>query len=238
MTRGYLRWRAAAIGLVVVALAPPAFARGAAQADQAIRAKVIRRLTDQDILRAHNITVTAQDGSVTLAGTVPTLHDERQAIDETRDVDGVQQVVSDLQVAAGESDQDVAQGVARRIRRYVFYTVFDNVTVHVQNGVVTLDGQVTSPYKKREMGNLVERVPGAQTLQNDLQVLPTSIYDDELREVIASRIYNDGLFFNYALEPTPPIHIIVDNSHVTLVGIVRSKMERSARACWRATCSG
>jgi len=217
---------AAAIGLAVIALGRPAFAQDAAQADRQIDAKVVRRLTDQDILRAHNLTVAVHDGTVTLSGTVPTLHDRREAIDETRDVDGVQEVVSQLEVAAGESDQDVAERVARQIRRYVFYTVFDDVTVRVKDGVVTLEGKVTSPYKRREMGNLVEHVPGAQQLQNDLQVLPTSIYDDELREAVAWRIYNDALFFNDSLQPTPPVHIIVENSHVTLVGIVSSEMQR------------
>ncbi|MDE3155613.1 MAG: BON domain-containing protein [Acidobacteriota bacterium] len=219
--------RAAVVaGLAIAALSGPAFAQGPSAADQQIRTKVVHRLTDQDILRAHDLTIAVSHGVVTLAGTVPTLHDRREAVDETRDVDGVQEVVSRLQVMAGESDRDVAERVARQIRRYVFYTVFDNVNVNVKNGVVTLLGQVTSPFKKREMADLVERVPGAQAVQNDLDVLPTSFYDDELREAVASRIYNDPLFFNDSLVPTPPVHIIVDDSHVTLVGVVSDRMER------------
>ena len=56
--------------------------------------------------------------------------------------------------------------------------------------------------------------------------LPASIFDDELRATIASRIYRDSMFWNYAMQVNPPIHIIVDHGHVTLTGVVNSEVER------------
>jgi osmotically-inducible protein OsmY len=48
----------------------------------------------------------------------------------------------------------------------------------------------------------------------------------KLRIQIATRIYRDPLFWNYAIQPVPPIHIIVENGHVTLKGVVDSEVER------------
>jgi hyperosmotically inducible protein len=51
--------------------------------------------------------------------------------------------------------------------------------------------------------------------------------DDQLRRQVARAIYRDPMFTSYAMEPVPTIHIIVDNGHVTLEGVVRTDMEKN-----------
>lgn len=124
------------------------------------------------------------------------------------------------------ADAALAHQIAREIRRYTRYTIFDDVNVGVENGVATLTGRVTMPYKIKDIGRLAARVEGVQEVNNQLKPLPVSISDDRLRRSIARQIYRDPVFSNYAIQVNPPIHIIVENGRVTLTGAVATQLER------------
>jgi osmotically-inducible protein OsmY len=167
-----------------------------------------------------------QAGSVTLTGTVRSLWARRKAVELARETDGVKAVASELSVREAESDSAIAQRIASEIRRYVFYSIFDDVNLKVEKGVVTLIGRVTAPMKQGQMEELAARVAGVQDVVNELQVLPVSPVDDQLRQTLAARIYNDPMFWRYAISSDPPIHIIVEHSRVTLTGVVSSNIEK------------
>jgi osmotically-inducible protein OsmY len=153
-----------------------------------------------------------------------------------RKVDDVKTVVADLAVKGGENDDAIANEVAKRIRQYVFFTIYDDVEGSVRDGVVTLTGKVTMPFKASEIGDLVARVPGVREVRNRISTLPVSTFDDQLRVAIATQIYRDPLFWNYAIQVNPPIHVVVENGHVTLTGVVNSEVERrKAEAVARTT---
>jgi len=134
------------------------------------------------------------------------------------------------------SDRSLATEIAGQVRDYAHYTIFDDVQGTVRDGVVTLTGKVTDPYKASQIADRVKRVQGVREVDNKIQSLPASMFDDELRATIARRIYRDSMFWNYAMQVNPPIHIIVDHGHVTLTGVVNSEMERRvAEATARST---
>ena len=58
---------------------------------------------------------------------------------------------------APRKDFQILQGVTREVQRYVNYTVFDDISVGVENGVVTLTGKVTMPYKRDDIEKRVVR---------------------------------------------------------------------------------
>jgi hyperosmotically inducible periplasmic protein len=124
------------------------------------------------------------------------------------------------------SDEMIANDIASQVRQYVFYTIYDDVEGAVHDGVVTLTGKVTMPYKASEIAKLVARVPGVREVDNKIETLPVSMFDDQLRSAIASQIYRDPLFWNYAIQVNPPIHVVVQGGHVTLKGVVNSEVER------------
>lgn len=126
-----------------------------------------------------------------------------------------------------QSDSDLAQKMVHEVRMYPWYSLFDNVSVRAHDGDLELDGQVSQPYKKADLGRLAQRIPGVRSVTNDLQVLPTSFFDDRLRVQVARAIYRDPVLSRYALQVVPPIHIIVDNGHVTLEGVVNNQMEKN-----------
>jgi hyperosmotically inducible periplasmic protein len=193
--------------------------------DAQIKAKVEHKLSQLD-LDSSNLTVDVRDRVVMLSGTVPSVWIKQKAIDKARKADDVTSVVSELSVMKAESDDLVANEVAARIRRYAFYSIYDDIDGHVNDGLVTLTGKVTAPHKASDIESLVAKVAGVREIDNQIETLPVSTFDDQLRFAIGRRIYRDSLFSNYAIQVNPPIHIVVDRGHVTLTGAVNSEVER------------
>src|SRR5579859_1545806 len=123
-------------------------------------------------------------------------------------------------------DLQIAKDVATAVNRYTQFTIFDDVNANVKNGVVTLTGKVTMPYKRDDLGERVAKVNGVTSVDNELGVFPVSTFDDQLRYRIARAIYGNSMFWSYASMVNPPIHIIVEHSRVTLTGVVQSNVER------------
>jgi hyperosmotically inducible periplasmic protein len=123
-------------------------------------------------------------------------------------------------------DLQVFKDISNQVNRYTQFTIFDSVGANVHDGNVVLEGWVTMPYKKDDIERRVRKVDGVMMVKNDIQVLPVSQFDNELRFRIARAIYRNSSFWNYAAMANPPIHIIVKNGHVTLVGVVNSNVER------------
>jgi osmotically-inducible protein OsmY len=123
-------------------------------------------------------------------------------------------------------DYQILRDVSAAVTSSPHFTIFDDVSASVREGIVTLTGKVTMGYKREELGKRAAAVPGVRQLANEIAVLPASAYDDELREQISRAIYGNATFWNYAVMPNPPIHIIVERSRVTLTGVVHSEVDR------------
>ena len=136
-----------------------------------------------------------------------------------------------------QTDTDIAKHVRHEIVMYPYYSIWDDVSFRVDNGAVELSGAVNQPFKKSDIQRLVQRVPGVASVTNDLRVLPLSPNDDRLRLQVARAIFRDPSFTRYALSAVPSIHIIVDNGHVTLTGVVATDMEKQI-AGMRASSAG
>ena len=139
--------------------------------------------------------------------------------------------VAPLWGAATVSAQDrrdvrLAETIARTLNSYTRFTIFDDVNIAVEGGVVTLTGKVTMPYKKDDIGRRLSGIDGVTEVQNRIDVLPVSTFDDDLRYRVARAIYGNPSFWNYAAMANPPIHIIVERGRVTLTGVVNSNVER------------
>jgi hyperosmotically inducible protein len=134
--------------------------------------------------------------------------------------------LSSSALAQDRRDQRIANDIVRQVNSYSRFTIFDDVNISVENGLVTLTGKVTMPYKKNDIGKRVADVHGVREVMNQIDVLPVSSFDEELRLRIARAIYGNPSFWNYAAMANPPIHIIVEHGKVTLTGVVSSNVER------------
>ena len=125
-----------------------------------------------------------------------------------------------------KSDYEIFKNSASKVNSYVYFTVFDDVSLSVDEGIVTLVGKVTMPYKRTDIEKRVSKVEGVRAVENQLSVLPVSQFDDDLRYQIARSIYGNSSFWQYAAMANPPIHILVEHGRVTLTGVVNSEVER------------
>jgi hyperosmotically inducible protein len=128
--------------------------------------------------------------------------------------------------AQNRVDTKIANELSRQIERYPQLTIFDSISGTVDDGVVTLTGKVTMPFKKTDVGARASKVEGVRDVVNNIDVLPVSSYDDDLRLRIALSIYVNSSFWQYGARANPPIHIIVERGHVTLTGVVNSNVDR------------
>jgi hyperosmotically inducible protein len=129
-------------------------------------------------------------------------------------------------VAAIPTDADLARSVRHEVLMYSRYTLWDDINFRVNNGHVELLGEVTQPYKKQDLGKIVQSIPGVASVTNELKVLPLSSFDDRLRMQVARAIFSDPTLSRYAMGAVPSIHIIVDNGHVMLTGAVANQAEK------------
>jgi hyperosmotically inducible protein len=130
-------------------------------------------------------------------------------------------------LASVTEDLQTFRSVQRQVRRYTHFTIFDSINAGVEEGVVTLTGRVTMPYKKSDIERRVREVSGIRDVHNRIEVLPASQLDDRLRYDIARAIYSHPMLERYAVMANPPIHVIVERGRVTLEGVVNSEVERA-----------
>lgn len=135
------------------------------------------------------------------------------------------------------TDAALSNKVRHEILTYPRYTLFDDIGYRVNNGQVELSGAVTQPYKKSDIEKIVRDIPGVTGITDEIKVLPLSNMDDRLRMQVARSIFGYPALSRYSMGAIPSIHIIVDNGHVTLAGVVDTQMDKQL-AGMRANAAG
>lgn len=105
--------------------------------------------------------------------------------------------------------------------------VFDNLAYKVDGYNVTLMGQVTRPSLKSEAENVVKKIEGVEKVDNQIEVLPPSPMDDQLRRKLYRAIYGFPSLQKYSMGVQQPIRIIVKGGNVTLEGVVDSEADKN-----------
>ena len=123
------------------------------------------------------------------------------------------------------SKKTLLQEVRHQILLLPYYSVFDNISYSVKHDVVTLQGQVVRPTLKSDAQAAVSSIEGVASVVNNIEVLPLSAMDDQLRRSVYRALYQDPVLMKYAYSAVPAIHIIVNNGNVTLEGVVDSQSD-------------
>jgi hyperosmotically inducible protein len=125
------------------------------------------------------------------------------------------------------AEERIAEEVRHEILMLPYYNVFDNITSKVEGYNVTLMGAVTQPTLKKQVANVVKKIEGVENVDNQIEVLPNSPMDDQLRLRLYRAIYGYDPLQRYSLPVIRPIRIIVKNGHVTLEGVVDSEADKN-----------
>ena len=116
--------------------------------------------------------------------------------------------------------------VRHEILMVPYIGVFDNLTYSVDNGVVTISGQVTRPVDKNTLGRVVKSLNGVTAVNNQIEVLPLSPFDDQIRFRTLRTLLRSASLDKYFLGTQPSIRIVVKNGNVTLDGVVLNNADR------------
>jgi osmotically-inducible protein OsmY len=156
-------------------------------------------------------------------------------------------VLSTAASARAASVEESTVSVRRALERLPYYGVFDLLAFGVDRGIVTLVGYAYRPGLKKEAEAAAWRGVGVEEVANRVEILPVSEDDDRIRWATFYNIYTDEFLSRYApggvmqtrralfeyrqfpgLQPfgTYPIHIVVRNGRVTLVGVVDSQSDK------------
>ena|SRR5437899_1309727 len=134
-------------------------------------------------------------------------------------------------LAAAKASERGRTRLEREVRHELvmlpYYSVFDNLAYRVDDGTVTLVGQVTRPTLKDDAERVVKNIEGVERVKNEIEVLPLSPEDDRIRAAAFRAIYGDPALNRYVHQAVPPIHIIVKNGHLTLEGVVANEADKN-----------
>jgi hyperosmotically inducible periplasmic protein len=128
-----------------------------------------------------------------------------------------------------QDESALALKVRHELVMLPYYSVFTDLAFKVDGSVVTLEGACPPepPYNiKKDAENVVKRIQGVTQVVNNIKELPLSNMDWDIRRATAKAIYGDAqIGTRYGYQALPSIHIIVDNGHVTLEGVVDNQMD-------------
>jgi hyperosmotically inducible protein len=166
-------------------------------------------------------------------------------------------LVSPGAVARAQAQKTPVEMIRKELLQLPYYGVFDFLAVGYDKGAVTLVGYAYRPTLKDDAERAVKRAPGVDTVINTIEVLPVSPMDDELRWKTYYAIYGDPFLSRYApgggmlwghrhgfgagglgrfgpaefpgMEPAGdyPIHIIVKNGKIKLMGVVDNESDKT-----------
>lgn len=134
-------------------------------------------------------------------------------------------------MAAAPANAADLSRVERQVRHELvmlpFYGVFDNLSFRVEGSKVTLMGQVARPSLKKSAERVVKNIEGVEQVENQIEVLPVSDHDNDIRIATYRAIYSQPGLQRYQLRAVPPIHIIVNKGDVTLEGVVATEADKN-----------
>jgi hyperosmotically inducible protein len=131
------------------------------------------------------------------------------------------------QLTPTRATQRIQREVRHELVMLPYLGVFDNLAYKVEGYDVTLIGQVTRPVLKSDAENVVKKIEGIENVHNQIEVLPLSPLDNELRRRLFRSIYGYAPLQKYALGVNKPIRIIVKHGHVVLEGVVDNEADRN-----------
>ena len=135
---------------------------------------------------------------------------------------------NDAFVQGAPDETSIPREVRHQLVTLPYYGVFDDLAFRIDGSTVTLLGAVTQPVTKTDAERSVKHVDGVTQVVNNIEVLPLSPLDEQIRRAEFRAIYGDpALSDRYGYRALPSIHIIVKNGHVTLEGVVANQFDKN-----------
>lgn len=202
------------------------------KSDSEIQKDVMEELRWEPLLNASEIGVAVKNGVVTLSGTVNTYSKKLAAEEAAKRVMGVKAVAEDIEVKIAllgkKTDADIAEAVISALKWHTSVPD-EKIKVKVEDGWVTLDGQVEWEYQRIAAKNAVNNLTSVAGVTNNIKIVSTIKTTDVKNKIAAA-------FQRSATVDAERINISAEGSKVILTGKVRSYVEKrdAENAAWLA----
>jgi hyperosmotically inducible protein len=169
---------------------------------------------------------------------------------------GLTLLLAEAPTLAQSQAKSTIEEIRNELLQLPYYGVFDFLAFSYDKGTVTLMGYAYRPTLKADAVRAVKRASGVDKVNDKIEELPVSQNDDQLRWATYYKIYRDPFLSRYApgggmlwghrhpfasdfrmdgpagftgMEPAGdyPIHIIVKNGKITLLGVVDSESDKT-----------
>ncbi len=192
--------------------------------DEIIQKNVLEELKWEPAVNAAEIGVAVNDGIVTLSGSVNYYPEKMAAEAAAKRVRGVRGIALDIQVQLDHlevSDTSIAESVVRAME-WSTNVPDDRIRVHVDNGWVSLEGEVDRLYDKEAVEEVLGNISGIRGITNKIRVRPAPAIEKMIAEKIRQALQRSA-----ELE-ADVIHVQTEGTRVLLKGAARSWNEREA----------
>lgn len=200
--------------------------------DVEIQKNVMEELKWEPFLNATEIGVAVKDGVVTLSGIVETYSKKRAAENAAKRVAGVKAVAEEIEVklfaTSIKNDTEIARRIVDSLKWHSAVQE-DKIKVKVENGWVTLEGEVDWGFQKIAAKNTIENLTGVKGISNLITVKPSVTAKDIKQKIVSA-------FHRSAAIDAEKIQIDVQGNKAILSGKVRSWAEKkeTQNAAWKA----
>lgn len=184
----------------------------------------------EPLLHAAEIGVTAKDGVVSLTGVVDRYAKKIEAENAAKKVIGVKALIEKIEVKYPSTWTKTSAEIANEILvalRESWAVPSDLVTVKVEDGWVTLDGELPWNYQKEAAKNAVNYLNGVKGVTNNIKI------KSNVHDALEKKNIEEAIARNWSIDSST-IKIVVSGTTVTLSGTVTSwyQKDEAERIAW------
>lgn len=200
--------------------------------NETLKNEVLEAIRLEPLLYTAQIEVSANEGIITLSGTVDSYVKKRAAEHVAGKVPGVHAVAEKIKVKFGANENKTDEALASEILKALQFSpdiIKDSISVLVEDGWVTLEGKVKWTAQKEEAERAIHHLSGVRMITNNISIR------SEREDDVEKAAIENALLRNWAIDDQE-IEVSVLGNQVTLIGKVHSLYQRNTaeRIAWNA----
>lgn len=145
------------------------------KSDDQIQKDVMDQLKWEPFLKASEVGVAVRNGIVTLSGQVDSYYKKLSAEAAAKKVSGVKAIAEDIQIGVSplyaRTDTEIAEAILNALKWHTAVQD-EKVKIRVENGHVTLQGEVDWDFQRTNVRKAIESLAGVKSITSLITVKP------------------------------------------------------------------
>ncbi len=202
------------------------------KSDETIQRDVQLALKWQPEIDVTSIGITVKNGIVTLTGTVSEYGEKKAAEEAVKSVSGVKAIVEEIEVYRNNPQKPTDMEIAQAIRdayKWRWDIPDDHLRIIVEDGWITLEGEVAWNYQKEAARETAVRIIGVRGIKNKIEITPAKGHRVNIKDIESALWRNPDI-------DDEDIAVEIQGNKVILQGEIPTlvQKEEAARMAWSA----